>query len=65
MRCKLELSLTSPVCSRSRVSSLFGGWKTYYCHPVREAGLGVALLYMTVLGFDNITWGYCKHQVVN
>ena len=33
-------------------------------HPVRDAGLGLALLYMTVLGFDNITWGFCVLQGV-
>ena len=35
----------------------FAGWKTYFRHPVRDSGLGLAMLYMTVLGFDNITWG--------
>ena len=35
----------------------FVGWKTYFHHPVRDSGLGLAMLYMTVLGFDNITWG--------
>ena len=35
------------------------------CHPVRDAGLGLALLYMTVLGFDYITWGYCILQGVS
>ena len=43
----------------------FSGWKTYFTHHVREAGLGLAMLYMTVLGFDNITWGYCYHQGVS
>ena len=28
----------------------------------RNAGLGLALLYMTVLGFDNITYGYILSQ---
>ena len=42
----------------------FTGWQTYFTHPVRDAGLGMALLYMTVLGFDNITWGFCYHQGV-
>ena len=32
-------------------------------HPVRNAGLGLAFLYMTVLGFDSITWSYCLLQV--
>jgi iron-regulated transporter 1 len=33
-------------------------------HPARDAGLGLAFLYMTVLGFDNITYGYCLRQCV-
>jgi len=33
-------------------------------HPVRNAGLGFAFLYMTVLGFDNITYGFCMRQCV-
>ena len=33
-------------------------------HSIRNAGLGLAFLYMTVLGFDNITYGYCLAQCV-
>ncbi len=33
-------------------------------HPVRNAGIGLAFLYMTVLGFDNITYGFCMRQCV-
>merc|ERR1719167_595403 len=40
------------------------GWVTYFNHPVKLAGLGLACLYMTVLGFDNITYGYCLLQGV-
>merc|ERR1719348_365211 len=29
-----------------------------------KAGLGLALLFMTVLGFDNITYGFCLMQGV-
>lgn len=36
---------------------LFNGWKTYMRHKVARAGIGLAFLYMTVLGFDNITTG--------
>ena len=39
-------------------------WLCYMKHPARDAGLGLAFLYMTVLGFDNITWGYCLSQCV-
>jgi iron-regulated transporter 1 len=31
------------------------GWGDYWVHSVRNAGLGLAMLYMTVLGFDNVT----------
>lgn len=34
-------------------------WKAYFKHRVCFAGLGLAALYMTVLGFDSITTG--KH----
>ena len=33
-------------------------------HPVRNAGLGLAFLFLTVLGFDNITYGFCLLQGV-
>ena len=45
------------------LTSAVAGWKTYFTHPVRNAGLGLSFLYMTVLGFDNITYGYCILQV--
>jgi len=44
--------------------STWQGWVTYMKHPVRNAGLGLAFLYMTVLGFDSITWSYCLLQGV-
>merc|ERR1719233_1989257 len=46
------------------VQEALTGWKTYMTHPVMKAGLGLACLYMTVLGFDNITYGYCLMQGV-
>lgn len=36
---------------------LYRGWRTYMKYQVSYAGIGLALLYMTVLGFDNITTG--------
>lgn len=36
---------------------LFRGWKTYMSQRIVFAGLGLACLYMTVMGFDNITTG--------
>jgi iron-regulated transporter 1 len=35
------------------------GWKTYMKYDVAFAGLGLAAVYMTVMGFDNITVGKC------
>lgn len=49
---------------RNVVKDTIEGWKTYMTHPVRNAGLGLAFLFMTVLGFDNITYGYCLLQGV-
>ena len=36
------------------------GWKAYMRYSVSLAGLALACLYMTVLGFDNITVGRCS-----
>ena len=50
-------------CSRclrktfSGVLTLVRGWRTYMKYDVAFAGLGLSMLYMTVLGFDNITVG--------
>lgn len=41
---------------------IFEGWKTYASYKVWLTGLALAFLYMTVLGFDNITVGYAKIQ---
>ncbi|KAL5007813.1 hypothetical protein ScPMuIL_016619 [Solemya velum] len=43
--------------------TLYRGWRLYIKYDVAFAGLGLASLYMTVLGFDNITTGtsICSH----
>lgn len=41
------------------------GWKAYYRQPVFLAGMGLAFLYTTVLGFDCITTGYAYTQGVS
>ena len=46
------------------IKSILMGWKLYMNHNIRNAGLGLAFLYMTVLGFDNITYGFCLSQCV-
>ncbi len=42
---------------KTKLKETWLGWKDYFAHPVRNAGVGLALLYMTVLGFDSITTG--------
>jgi len=37
---------------------LIQGWKTYARQKVVYAGLSLAMLYMTVMGFDSVTTGY-------
>lgn len=49
----------------SGVVVLIRGWKTYMQYNVAFAGLGLAMLYMTVLGFDNITVGFSYSQGIN
>jgi len=50
---------------REKVSGSVEGWTYYFTHKVRNAGLGLAFLYMTVLGFDNITWAFALMQCVS
>ncbi|XP_078331649.1 ferroportin-like isoform X4 [Crassostrea virginica] len=42
--------------------ALYTGYRTYFKYEVALAGLGLSFLYMTVLGFDNITIGYAYSQ---
>uniref|UniRef100_A0A3Q3VS72 Solute carrier family 40 member n=1 Tax=Mola mola TaxID=94237 RepID=A0A3Q3VS72_MOLML len=47
------------------VSTCKEGWKAYYRQPVFLAGMGLAFLYTTVLGFDCITTGYAYTQGIS
>jgi len=49
----------------TKVGESYQGWTYYLTHKVRNAGLGLAFLYMTVLGFDNITWAFAIMQCVS
>jgi iron-regulated transporter 1 len=49
---------------RAALAATWRAWVAYIRHPVRNAGLGLAFLFMTVLGFDSITWSYCLLQGV-
>ena len=46
------------------VKNAVHGWKLYFTHPVCSAGLALATLFMTVLGVDNITYGFCMSQCI-
>lgn len=45
--------------------TLKAGWVSYYNQSVFFAGMSLAFLYMTVLGFDCITTGYAYTQGLN
>lgn len=47
------------------MSTCKDGWKAYYRQPVFLAGMGLAFLYTTVLGFDCITTGYAYTQGIS
>ncbi|XP_004276976.1 solute carrier family 40 member 1 [Orcinus orca] len=55
-----ELSCASQMAEPFR--TFRDGWVSYYNQPVFLAGMGLAFLYMTVLGFDCITTGYAYTQ---
>jgi len=59
-----DKSIKDDECETNALKEAYEGWKTYMKHPVMKAGVGLACLYMTVLGFDNITYGYCLMQGV-
>merc|ERR1719315_714104 len=59
-----DKSIKDDECETNALKEAYEGWKTYLHHPVMKAGVGLACLYMTVLGFDNITYGYCLMQGV-
>nr|XP_055065635.1 solute carrier family 40 member 1 [Misgurnus anguillicaudatus] len=50
---------------RGLLSTCREGWRAYYRQPVFLAGLGLAFLYTTVLGFDCITTGYAYTQGIS
>lgn len=45
-----------------RLTDVFLGWKIYKQQPVALAGVALALLYLTVLGFSSITNSYASSQ---
>jgi len=47
----------SPSTFRAKVRESWKGWRMYFRHSIHFAGISFALLFMTVMGFDNITTG--------
>ncbi|XP_061574304.1 solute carrier family 40 member 1 isoform X1 [Cololabis saira] len=65
---QLKNGTTMPLCFRKfqwLVSTCKDGWRAYYRQPVFLAGMGLAFLYTTVLGFDCITTGYAYTQGIS
>lgn len=50
---------------QGRAQTLRIGFKLYFQQRIALAGLGLACLYLTVLGFDSITTGYAYSQHLN
>ncbi|KAM3873377.1 ferroportin [Diretmus argenteus] len=70
--CNMSLHLKEmanlPLCFqrfRWLLSTCKDGWRAYYRQPVFLAGMGLAFLYTTVLGFDCITTGYAYTQGIS
>ncbi|XP_029928438.1 solute carrier family 40 member 1 [Myripristis murdjan] len=70
--CSMSLHLKEitnlPLCFqrfRWLLSTCKDGWRAYYRQPVFLAGMGLAFLYTTVLGFDCITTGYAYTQGIS
>ncbi|XP_064204086.1 solute carrier family 40 member 1 [Anguilla rostrata] len=70
--CNISLNLKEitnlPVCFqrfKCLLSTCKEGWQAYYRQPVFLAGMGLAFLYTTVLGFDCITTGYAYTQGIS
>ena len=67
---RTETDFPQNSCSRwfadlsHNVKNAAHGWKLYFTHPVCPAGLALSCFYMTVLGLDNITYGFCMAQCV-
>ncbi|RUS72146.1 hypothetical protein EGW08_020088 [Elysia chlorotica] len=47
------------------LGGLYKGWPVYVKYTILPAGLSLACLYMTVLGFDSITVGFIKLQGIS
>ncbi|KAJ8354410.1 hypothetical protein SKAU_G00219770 [Synaphobranchus kaupii] len=70
--CNISLNLKEitnlPLCFqrfKCLLSTCKDGWRAYYRQPVFLAGMGLAFLYTTVLGFDCITTGYAYTQGIS
>ncbi|XP_059174754.1 solute carrier family 40 member 1-like [Physella acuta] len=59
-KCKCADGVTKRIFAQFLV--LYRGFKTYVAYDVVFAGLALASLYLTVLGFDEITIGYATSQ---
>ncbi|KAK7109675.1 solute carrier family 40 member 1-like [Littorina saxatilis] len=69
VKVKVKRSSSSECCCCGRILyqfiTLYRGWRTYMRYSVALAGLALSFLYMTVLGFDNITVAYAVTQGVS
>ncbi|CAL8113441.1 unnamed protein product [Orchesella dallaii] len=65
LRVKQMHTINQITNSNNAFKECWGGWRLYLAHPIKWAGIGFSCLYMTVLGFDQITTGYMYSQGVS
>uniref|UniRef100_A0A3Q3EVJ6 Solute carrier family 40 member n=1 Tax=Labrus bergylta TaxID=56723 RepID=A0A3Q3EVJ6_9LABR len=62
---RMERRTSQGMNSSIGMCAFYDGWRAYYRQPVFLAGMGLAFLYTTVLGFDCITTGYAYTQGIS
>ena len=62
---KTEITTKTSWNPFSKLKEAFQSWLLYMKYSIRNAGFGLACLYMTVCGFDNVTYGFCLQQCVS
>ncbi|KAK3759765.1 hypothetical protein RRG08_041723 [Elysia crispata] len=64
---KVKIENNSSTCCDKLgfLGGLYRGWPVYVKYKILPAGLSLACLYLTVLGFDSITIGFIKLQGIS
>jgi Ferroportin1 (FPN1). len=55
--CTCQERIPRKLSSLKSCSACSHDWLMYFKHPIKMAGIGLALLYMTAIGLDAVTTG--------